>query len=440
LTDPNPRPRRTVDRAATFLTLLLGCSPVAVLYAAYLGGADSARLWLTTIGLYTLALSAGYWPGAAFGNARLRAGLLGLLGLAGAFTLTQAWTLFRAWWGAVYAVPLIALWLFALRASAKPPGQEASPAVWTTMAGAHAFIALTARISNAETETVSTAHAALNVVAPIYFLLIALRLNDCTLTIGAAPRKTGKTSGFIQRKNTLLVLGAAALTLAAANIGLIGAAAQRALVYTITGILWLLSKVTFVQSAEPGGGGGEGMDLSGLGEAAEPSRLAIILERVFMVIAIIIAIAAAGVALYVIGRKLVVLMRRIAARFARLASELNQGYADESERVFDWDEFMRGARERVRKLIPRRERLPKWSELDNRARVRLAIRALMIRKPDMPESLTIRQALTRGELKAAPADAAALAMSYDAARYSAGEVSDEEAENARAAFERVKTH
>jgi hypothetical protein len=99
---------------------------------------------------------------------------------------------------------------------------------------------------------------------------------------------------------------------------------------------------------------------------------------------------------------------------------------------------MRGARERVRRLIPRRERLPKWSDLDNRARVRLTIRALMMRKPDLPESLTIRQALTRGELKADPADAAALAMSYDAARYSAVDISDKEADNARAAFEHTK--
>ncbi|MDR1262829.1 MAG: hypothetical protein LBK46_04985, partial [Oscillospiraceae bacterium] len=323
----NPGSHRAFDRATTFLMLLLGCAPVAVLYLAYLGGADSARLWLMTMGLYTLALSLGYWPGVVFVKSRLRAGLLGLLGLAGVFMLTQAWTLFRAWWGVVYAAPLIALWLFALRASAKPPGQEASPAVWTTLAGAHAFIALAVRISGAETS--NAARATLNAVAPIYFLLTALRLNDSTLTVGAASRKTGKTSGFIQRRNTLLVLGAAALTLVVANIGLIGAAVRRALVYAITGILWLLNQLTFAQGSEPGGGGGGGMDLSDLTEAAEPSRLAIILERIFMVVAIIIAAVAAAAALYIVGRKLAVLIRRIAARFARLASELNQGYMDE---------------------------------------------------------------------------------------------------------------
>jgi hypothetical protein len=416
--------------------LALGCAPAAILFAAYLGAGDSPRLWLVAMGLHAVSLALGFWPGVVCGNARVRAGLAGLAALAGLFALCRAWLLFAAWWGAVFAVLMFVLWYVGLRMSSKPPGAEAAPTAWLALAGAHALAAVIARLSTVTMPR--AASATLNAIAPIFFLMAALRLNGATLAAGAASRRTGAASATLRRRNALLVLAAAALTLAAANIGPIGAAARRGFVYILVGIMWLVSKIPIGQSAQPGGGSGGDMDLSGLGEAAEPSVLARILERVFIVIALAIAAAAAGFALYFAGRKLARLIRRIAARFARLASELNQGYTDEAERVFDWDDFARSARERMRKLVPRRERLPKWNDLDNRARVRLAIRAMLIRRPDLPESITIKQALTRGDLKAAPADARSLAAAYDAARYSASEISDTETENAHKAFEHIK--
>ncbi|GHU68980.1 hypothetical protein FACS1894184_12140 [Clostridia bacterium] len=427
---------RVGERAVTFIMLLLGCAPAAVLLAAFTSLDNSAWFWSVAMGLYTAALALGFWSGVVFRGARLRAGLAALALLAGVFALGRAWTLFHAWWGVVFGAVLIAPWFVGLRTSAKPPGQEALPTVWMALAGAHALTAVIMRVSTLDVPT--TARVILNITAPIYFLLTALRLNDFTLSVGAASRRTGTASPALRRRNELLVFGAAALTLIIANIGPIGTAVRRAVGYVLVGILWLFSKFTFAQGVEQGGGGGGEMDLSGLGEAAEPSLLAVILERVFIVIAVIIAVAAVGFGLYILGKKLKRLFKIIANRFALLASELNQGYTDEAERVFDWDEFTRNARGRISKLVPRRERLPKWGDLDNRARVRLTIRALLRMKPDLPESLTIRQALSRGELKVTSADAAALAAAYDAARYSAADISDIDTENARAAFEHIK--
>jgi hypothetical protein len=435
--DGKPAPPRTGERAAAFAMMTLGCAPASILFAAFFGAEDSPGLWLASMGLHAAAFALGFWPGVVFRGARIRAGLIGLVALAGAFALCGAWTLFSAWRGAVFAAMLFALWFAGLRASARPPGSEAAPSVWLMLAGAHAVAAIAARFSSDSMPRFAS--VSLNVIAPVYFLLTALKLNGVTLDAGAASRGTGAASVTLRRGNALLVLVAAAVTLAIANVGAIGAAVRRGFAYAMIGIMWLLSKFTFAQGTEQGGGdGGGGMDLSGLGEAAEPSALARILERVFIVIAAIIAVAAVGLALYYAGRKLARLARMLAERFARLAGELNQGYTDESERVFDWDDFVRLARERARGLVPRRERLPKWNELDNRARVRLAVRALMRRKPDLPESVTIRQALSRGQLKASPADADALASAYDAARYSGRTISDTEAENARVAFERNK--
>ncbi|GHU76768.1 hypothetical protein AGMMS49992_23020 [Clostridia bacterium] len=430
-----PLTHRLAERIVTWLMLLFGCAPIIIILSASTLISDSANDWLLVLGLYTGALSMGFYVGIFIPKQRLWTGLAGLLPIIAAFMAPDAVHMFRAWWGIVYAVKLFAVWFVGLRASSKPPGLEFSPVMWMALAGVHALIALLIRLPVME-NLPGSVKLMLNIIAPAYFLLTALRMNENTLANGAASRRTGSTSVTIRRRNVLLVLGAAVLTVGIANIGGIARVVKLGFGYIIAGIMWIFSKFEFAQGTEGSGGGGGEMSLEGLGEAAEPSLLAQILEKIFIVIAIIIGVAAVCVLLWLAGRALKRLFKRIAARFAKLASELNQGYTDEAERILDWDELTRNVRERLRGIIPRRERLPKWGELDNRARVRLAVKALMRKKADLPESSTVRQALARGDLKAEPADAGALAAAYDAARYSDGTISDAEAENARLAFEK----
>jgi hypothetical protein len=162
-------------------------------------------------------------------------------------------------------------------------------------------------------------------------------------------------------------------------------------------------------------------------EASEPSLLAIILEKVMIVLGTIIVAAIAVAGLYILGRGLLRLMRTLMARIREYSKAIGENYEDKTESLFDWGAVQRAAGERLRRLVTRPARPPAWEKLSPREAVRRAYALLAGRKPDIEASLTAREALLGGKLNVKQEEAAKMAATYEAARYSAHPVTPEDA-------------
>lgn len=167
-------------------------------------------------------------------------------------------------------------------------------------------------------------------------------------------------------------------------------------------------------------------------EAQEPSIILKILE-VFMYVA--------GAALLLWGlvlliKKLPSALRTLRAwlmqalkRYIRSISAEGGDYTDTSESLSAGEGRVSARRRR------KSRRAPRWSELDNRRRVRAAYRLAVA--DSARANKTASENLTMA-LSEAPDAARELAQSYDRARYSEHEISDAEAETAREILKAVK--
>lgn len=412
------------------LTVLLAFAPVPVLLAVS-GGARPLALALLP---YALSMVLTAAAGLAFPKRRLPAGLAALaLSLAALYVAVRHigfWNL----WTAAYALSMIAACAVMLRITSLPAGQELGGQHLFLAGGLHLLAVLLSRL-----EGMASVGTWLSFATPLYFLCMALLINRQTLTDGVALRKSSKPPSRILWRNRALLGVFVLVTLLVVNLHRVRDAVYWAagkVAELIAWILWLISALYPGGESGGGGGGGGGMDLSGLGEAAEPSWLALLLEQVFRVVALVLLAAVLAFGLWKVGKMLLKLFLRLRDRFAQYAASLGESYVDEAESVFDWGELTRTAGDRLQALLDRaRTRRPKWSQMDNRQRLRYAYQSLLRKRPNVPNAKTARSALLSGDLPLGHADAKAFADAYDAARYSAAPITDEAADNARRALE-----
>ena len=170
------------------------------------------------------------------------------------------------------------------------------------------------------------------------------------------------------------------------------------------------------RSAPTGDGAAAPADMSGFGDmAAEPSLLAVILEKVAYVIAGIAAAAAAVFAVRFLYRQLKKLARRLMDMMRRYAAAATEDYDDE---ITDTREDGERGRNMPLQALRRRLALGDDKSLPPAERIRRRYARLRLKHADWQDSRTARETL--------PDDAAQL---YERARYSEHPVTGEDAED-----------
>jgi hypothetical protein len=364
---------------------------------------------------------------------RLRkpAGIISSIILVGVFILTGGHSMFRAYWWIPYGILLVLFQWLAMICLTRQSGAEFSAQMLIGFAIVHMAAAAFGRSA-----AFASASGLIWGVSVVYFVMCAFKLNELSVISYASLRKTGAPPSRIRTRNAVMIAILTVITVIFANLNHIGGALRQLIKYVIQGIIWLMSKLSSPAEPIPSGEGGGMGDLSGLAEATEPSMFAIIMEKILTVIALIILAAALCWLVVIIWRKASRFFKLIMQKLRGITDSLNQTYKDESESLLDWGEIKRAAGARIKRLSEPfiREREPKWDSLDNRAKVRYAVRASLKRKPNVPVSKTVHTLIDGGTLPVGSANAVRLAADYDVARYSSSEPDTAAAKNAAKAL------
>lgn len=346
------------------------------------------------------------------GRRRLAAGLLAaaaLLALGGA-------ALDAGTHPGVMAVPagFAAMLLLGLRMAAWPHDKEPPTKLLIAGALAHAllqFVVNVSRRNGAQPELLAAAPSLLACFW-LFLLLGMLSLGRSALSDANWGRQRAPFS--VRAKNTLLTVGFWALTLLLSMTPAVLAALRRAWALVSGAALALaraLANLLPEGGSVSGGGPGGGMpDFSGLAEAAEPSALAVLLERITMAVALVASLALAAVLLRAVVRKLLALARTLLGRLDRFAAVSSEDYVDEITDTRESGE--------TRAVLPRMNlRLVRESGLPPRERIRSRYARLRGRHPAWTDASTARETLPDGA-----------ARLYERARYSGHEMTREDAE------------
>ena len=191
-------------------------------------------------------------------------------------------------------------------------------------------------------------------------------------------------------------------------------------------VAWVMQWLSRLMPMEQGGGGGAGgMDmLGGFADAAEPSPFALFIEKVFRVVAFLLLAVALFFALRVLFRQARKIWRKLVSRLRQYVHDSSEDYVDELESTIHWEE-----RSQIlfnAKLFSRKNREPRWEELDGRGRIRQLYRRFLHRAPENA-SRTAREAIPK-DTRLSPALAEEFIALYEKARYSDHEISTEEAD------------
>ena len=295
------------------------------------------------------------------------------------------------------------------------PGEEYPPTIWYLGLMIHAL-----RLFLLRAEYYAGAAAAFKFTALLYVVYVIFALNELALSHGMAGDR--RPTRLMRLRNRMRAGALALILIIACNLDGIRRAAEAVVGFfkaiIAASIAWFLREKPTEYAPRTGGGG---MDLSELaGEVAETPLFWRILEKIMYVVA-----AAMFVALSILLiRKLYQLFKRLVkfiwARLRSYADQVSDAYEDTVESLMDWGEMRRA-------IFTRREKRAKsapvdWDSLSPRESVRMRYRALRQRGQGIPGHLTARQALLE---RAVPAQAADV---YERARYSSGEVSEEDAQ------------
>jgi hypothetical protein len=397
--------------------MYLGLAPVFLCAGVYLTGGLAKSALLPALALL-LTMVAGGLPGKW-----RRIGFIPALVLqAGMHVLL--WRGAASWTELIFLAPCLWMMLLLLPAMARPAGLEWPLSYISTGVILH----LAGQILKNQA-IFALAGGLLSFFFSAYLLLAIFTVNRYCLLAGMGGDKA-IPARLLSRNRWLLVLTGAVAAIAA-NFKSLQAAARAAWAFVkyllLQVILWLNSFMAPLAPPQDQGGAGDGGMMLPPVEANEPSLLAVILEKVMIVLGTVIVAALAIAGLYMLGRGLLRLMRTLMARIREYSKAIGESYEDKTESLFDWGAVQRAAGERLRRLVTRPARPPAWEKLSPREAVRRAYAVLAGRKPDMESSLTAREALLGGKLNVRPEDAAQMASTYEAARYSANTVTQEDA-------------
>ena len=385
--------------------IAFGSLPVGLIYCANMGGHwwNAAALAAMYGLLTTLCLPVR-------GRMRLAVGVVCAAAMLGMGTLLPQEN------GRFGATPISAMYavliLLNLPVSGWERGRELPPAVGGVSLAV--FIIAQILVNADDRQIYSEEVRTLLTLSFVFFLTLAmLWMNRSSLNCAANGRETVPVS--MRRKNMLLTFGVVAAALLISAIPALVRAVEwiwDGLMACIGAVLrWLANLMAAEETVAGTDAGGSGGMLPA--EAAEPGWLAILLQRVFMAVAIVVAAVAIAFALKVICRKLKVLMALLMRQMRRYLAASTEDYEDEVTDTREDGERTRILERRRRTSVPRMNER-RMSPVE---RVRNRYRLLQARHAEWPYSSTARENL-----------ADETAAIYERARYSSHDVTCEDAE------------
>lgn len=249
-----------------------------------------------------------------------------------------------------------------------------------------------------------------------YAVLVLLAMNRSSLEAAAQSRR--QVPVLMRRQNVIITVALLAVGVGVAAIPAVGrllSAAWEGLMRLIVWLVEMLMRLYPQADSAAGGDGGMGDMGLGFGEAAPPSALAVLLEKVIGVAAVIVIIIAVILLIRVGWKKLRRLLRYLWQRLSQYGMAASEDYEDEITSTRDEEGVQReSVFSRLRRMAPQDEK-----DLTPAQRVRSRYRRLKQRRR-WSEAATARETL--------PAEAANL---YERARYSGQEITETEAESFR---------
>ena len=254
-----------------------------------------------------------------------------------------------------------------------------------------------------------------------YAVLVLLALNRASLDSASQSRR--KVPLLMKRQNILFTMVLLIIGVLLAAIPAIGAALDTVWDFILRGIALVMEFLALFMPASSGGGGGAGggMGDMGFGEAAPPSDLALLLEKILTVVTVLIVVIALALLLRVLWKKLKAGLKLLWARMMQYGSAASEDYEDEITSTRDEEGTEReGLLSRLRRMNVGDEKGGTPTE-----RVRMRYKKLK-RRNEWSAASTARETL--------PDEAAAL---YERARYGGETLTEEEAGRFREGTRRV---
>lgn len=256
-----------------------------------------------------------------------------------------------------------------------------------------------------------------------YAVLLLMALNRASLDSAAMSRRTVPL--LMRRQNVVLTLALMALALLIAAIPAISSLLGDLWDWLMKGVALLAGLLAALMPQKQAGGGsaapGDSDQLS-LGEVQEPSALAVIMEKVIGIIALIAIIVLAFFAGRALIKHLVRLMKYLWTRLNHYSALASEDYEDEITDTRDEPDVERQSLfGRLRRMAPADEK-----GLSPTERVRYRYKRLKQRHSDWSSANTARETL--------PEQAASL---YERARYGGETLTEEDAAKFREDTKRV---
>lgn len=319
---------------------------------------------------------------------------------------------------ALAALPLLlaAFVLFSLRIGGWNASHEPHPSLLMLGVLLHALAQV---LKNAADGNGNPAFAPVQSTLTISFLMFAVLALLCMnrVSLSGAAAGSQRPPEALRRRNALLTLGFGSVTLFLAALPAVGRLLRRswnglrALIARL--LLFLTSLLPQPEGVGTGGRNGGGF----FGEMAPESEagwLALLLEKVALVLAVAAIILLGAVLLRILWRKLRVLIRRAWQWLATFAATSTEDYVDEVAPTLEDGGMVERVKRRLRRR-PRPRRMP--GALSPGERIRWRYACLLDRNPQWGAQQTARETL--------PEEAAAL---YERARYSDHAITSAEAD------------
>ncbi len=263
----------------------------------------------------------------------------------------------------------------------------------------------------------------------VYCFMYVMCLNRHSLTDGM--HGAAKAPAGIRRRNAALSVVFFLFALAAACWHRLSVWVGAAWDFIRHGIFAVIMFLTNLLPGQSMGGGGSGGDMGGLlggMENQEPSPLAVFLEKVFQVVALILLLFLLALAVKTTYKGLKRLWKRLMEYLRRYAADSGEDYVDETESTVNWDQRSQTIRDQVLNVF-RREKPERWESMNGRERVRYLYRQFLRRRPEA-KNKTAREALS-SDKGYSQTQARAFTEMYEQARYSDRYISEGEADALR---------
>jgi len=266
----------------------------------------------------------------------------------------------------------------------------------------------------------------------LYMILCLFVLNRYALMDGTGEKQSPPAKLLAQNRILVMIISIIALLASSAK------ALQDAVIFAWDMLMkGIAALVLFIMQLFPAltpinnTGGGQGMDLGGLGEQQEPSLLSVILEKALIAVGILLCLAFIVFVLYKAQRILQRALKALIERFRAYTKSIGEGYVDKTENLFDLGQASKAVLQRWSTMANRLKRLPHIDKLPPREKVRRMYALLIRRLTELPDSLTAREMLSSDSLNLTHEQKEAVSLIYEQARYSSLPISPAQADEMR---------